>query len=109
MNCFLLDGEFHLQNGEPLGVSVTDTWGEEGSHGCQTSVHFSSMAPGLMGLLFLSLSLSRISANTACFAKFPTITCDSGTPQGEKATKKGLESLALREKVELSQYMTLGL
>ncbi|KAB0394303.1 hypothetical protein E2I00_000113 [Balaenoptera physalus] len=51
----------------------------------------------------------RISANTACFAKFPTITCDSGTPQGEKATKKGLESLALGEKVELSQYMTLGL
>lgn len=40
---------------------------------------------------------------------FPTIACDSGTHQGGKTTKKDPESLALSEKVELSQCMTLGL
>lgn len=42
------------------------------------------------------------------FAMFPTIACDSGTHQGE-TTKKDPESLALSEKVELSQCVTLGL
>lgn len=40
---------------------------------------------------------------------FPTIAFDSGTYQGEKTTKKDPESLALSEKVELSQCVTLGL
>lgn len=40
---------------------------------------------------------------------FPTIAFDSGTHQGEKTTKKDPESLALSEKVELSQCVTLGL
>lgn len=108
INCFLLDGVLPLQNGEPVWVSVTDTQGEESSHGCPALGQFSSMAPGLTGLPFLFLSLESV-ATLPVLPCSPPLLVTVGHIKGKKMTKKDPESLALSEKVELSQCMTLGL
>lgn len=66
------------------------------------------MAPGLTGLPFLFLSLESV-ATLPVLPCSPPLLVTVGHIKGKKMTKKDPESLALSEKVELSQCMTLGL
>lgn len=66
------------------------------------------MAPGLTGLPFLFLSLESV-ATLPALPCSPPLLVTVGHIKGEKMTKKDPESLALSEKVELFQCMTLGL
>ena len=89
INCFLLDGALPLQNGEPVWVSGTDTQGEVSSHGCPALGQFSSMAPGLSGLPFLSLSLESV-ATLPALPCSPPLLVTVGHIKGKKLPKRTL-------------------